>query len=178
MPHKFAAIHSIHNIGVTNMHIWTIPKWQAVLPPYETMRHGLRLRCQPGVDPQVARACKEFAAWLRQEYHFPLRVVVYIKAAKQIKAMDGELVSATILLPYDRQLEPFARVSTGDYPDMAEGRGTDNALAAILRSIAHELTHYFQWINDLPLTDIGMERQAKAYADYIVDEYAQTRAHP
>ena len=160
------------------MHIWTILKWQNKLPPYETMRHGLRLCCEQGLDPEVARACKEFAVWLRGEYHFPVRIVIYIKAAKQIKAWDGELVSATILLPYDYQQEPFAKISTGDFTDMAQRIGKDNALAAILRSIAHELTHYFQWINDLSLTERGEERQALAYADYILDEYAQTRVYP
>lgn len=39
----------------------------------------------------------------------------------------------------------------------------DNTLAAILGSIAHELTHYFQWISDSRLTDIGIERQASHY---------------
>lgn len=160
------------------MHIWSMQKWQKELPPYETMRHGLRLRCQRGTDPEVVRACKEFAAWLRTEYQFPLRIVVYIKAAEQIKARDGEMVSATILLPYDKQLEPFAKVSTGTYIDMVQRRGKDNALAAILRAIAHELTHYFQWINNLQLTEIGTERQATQYADYILDEYAETREHP
>lgn len=39
--------------------------------------------------------------------------------------------------------------------------------------MAHELTHYFQWINALKLTPIGRERQANAYARYITDEYAE-----
>ena len=49
---------------------------------------------------------------------------------------------------------------------------------AILLTIAHELTHYFQWINALKLTPIGQERQATKYARYILDEYAETREHP
>ena len=42
----------------------------------------------------------------------------------------------------------------------------------------HELTHYFQWINALELTPIGMERQATKYARYVLDDYAETREHP
>ncbi|MCE0554415.1 hypothetical protein LQK80_24240 [Bacillus thuringiensis] len=45
-------------------------------------------------------------------------------------------------------------------------------------TIAHELTHYFQWINDIRLTRIGYERQATAYSGYIIDEYKETREHP
>ena len=56
--------------------------------------------------------------------------------------------------------------------------GRDDALALILETIAHELTHYFQWINDIRLTEIGYERQAASYADYILDEYASVVDHP
>ena len=53
-----------------------------------------------------------------------------------------------------------------------------NAIATILQVIAHEITHYYQWINALQLTEIGRERQANQYSRYILDEYAETREHP
>ena len=53
--------------------------------------------------------------------------------------------------------------------------GKENAPASILLSAAHELTHYFQWINGIQLTELGYERQAKRYAELILDEYAETR---
>ena len=56
--------------------------------------------------------------------------------------------------------------------------GKDNALAAILLTISHELTHYFQWINNLSLTSKGRERQATNYSRYIVEEYSEMREHP
>ena len=55
--------------------------------------------------------------------------------------------------------------------DLCHKWGKDSALTAILSTIAHELTHYFQWINALKLTPIGQERQATNYARYILDEY-------
>ena len=72
--------------------------------------------------------------------------------------MDGEMVSATFFGPYDN--------------------GRDNAVFAILYSVAHELTHYFQWVNGLELTAIGEERQAAYYADIIIDEYMDVYDHP
>ena len=161
------------------MHIWTLEKWLKHIdfdnPDHRT---GARLKFDQNVDPEVKRACKDFLKWLRTEYFFPIRVPIYIKAIETITASNGEAVSATILLPYDHNVEPYIRVSAGDYYELKEKRGKDNALAAILQSISHELTHYFQWINDLNLTDRGAERQAKIYAEYIIDEYAQTRKHP
>lgn len=101
-----------------------------------------------------------------------------MKESYQIKAKNGELVSATFFGPFDKMTEPYIRVATGDYEEMLIQKGKDDALAAILGSIAHELTHYFQWINDIQLTEIGEERQAKAYAGFILDEYKETREHP
>ena len=161
------------------MHIWTMEKWTKLYnisdPKHRT---GVRLKFEKKVDPEVRRACKEFLSWLRKEYFFPIRVPIYIKATKKIKAKDGEMVSATCFRPFDIHEEPYIRISVSDYHELESKRGKDNALAAILSSIAHELTHYFQWINGLELTPIGEERQAKAYARYIIYEYAETREHP
>lgn len=41
----------------------------------------------------------------------------------------------------------------------------------IFGNIAHELTHYYQWINGLQYTEVGEERQAKRYATKIVENY-------
>lgn len=86
--------------------------------------------------------------------------------------------SAIFFEPFDKHNEPFIRIATGDFNEMKQKSCQDDALASILGSISHELTHYFQWINDIRLTEIGMERQAKTYADLIIDLYAETRDHP
>ena len=78
----------------------------------------------------------------------------------------------------DYTVEPYIRVAAGDYLDLCEKWGKDSALTAILLTIGHELTHYFQWINALELTLMGMERQATKYARYVLDDYAETREHP
>lgn len=161
------------------MHIWTIEKWVKHLNydsyPY---RKGLRLKFDKYVHPEVKRACKEFCHWLRKVYFSPVRIPIYIKETEQIKALDGDMVSATFFGPYDLKVEPYARVAVGDYYKLLEKRGKDNALAAILGSIAHELTHYFQWINGIELTLIGEDRQATMYAKSILIEYSETREHP
>ena len=72
-------------------------------------------------------------------------------------------------------LEPYIRIATGDYLVLCEKWGEDNARIEILKSIAHELSHYFQWVNQLQLTEIGEERQAKKYDRLIIDQYLETR---
>lgn len=160
------------------MHLWTLTNWKKYYSNSESVRTGLRLRFDTDVNLEVKRACKDFCKWIRRNYYFPIRIPIYIKSTPQIKAMDGEYVSATFFEPLNRYDEPYIRVSTGDYSDRHKRIGKDDALAAILRSIAHELSHYFQWINDVKLTEIGIERQATSYSDFIVDEYSETRDHP
>jgi hypothetical protein len=66
-------------------------------------------------------------------------------------------VSATFFAPFDKCVEPYIRVATGDYLELLEKNGQDNALAAFLGSIAHEMGHYYQWIDDLELDEEGAE---------------------
>ncbi len=160
-------------------HIWTIENWKKI-PELcrDDRRVGLRLRMDKDVDPEVRRACKDFAKWVRQEYYFPVRIPVYVKSAVRIKAKDGDRVCGTFFRPDNYRVEPYARIATGDYPDLCKKWGKDSALTSILFTLAHELTHYFQWINNLPLTSSGEERQATRYSQYILEEYASTRDHP
>jgi hypothetical protein len=138
-------------------------------------RKGLRIRTEAGVHPEVKRACLEFAEWLRTENNFPIRVVVYLKKDYQIKnRYTKELVSATFFAPSNKSVEPYIRVATGDYLEMFDERGQDNALAAILGSVAHELGHYYQWVDDKELDEEG----AEDCSEELLEEYASTREHP
>ena len=159
------------------MNVWTIDKWKKFYSkhPY---RSGLRVRYENKVDSEVKRAIKECIDWLRSEYVFPKRIRLYVKANRRIKAQNGEMVCGTFFRPADRNQEPYIRIATGDYSELLEKRGKDNALAAMLYTLIHELTHYFQWLNDLDLTLIGEERQATNYSRSIMYDYSKTRDHP
>lgn len=138
-------------------------------------RTGLRFRVETGVHPEVRRACLEFGRWLRDEYEFPVRVNVYFKKSAVIKnRYTKELVSATFFAPFDKDVEPHIRISTGDYQELMSELGKDNALASILGSIAHELGHYYQWIDDLELD----EDEAENNREELLYLYSQTRDHP
>lgn len=141
-------------------------------------RKGIRLRFDKAVDKEVRRACKEYVFWLRTQYDFPIRVPVYFKSSRYVLTSTGEKCSALFFGPYDKNLEPYIKISVGDYRELLEEVGKDNALAAILRSITHELSHYYQWIKDYDFESEKIERQAKYYASVVVDDYAETREHP
>ena len=160
------------------MNIWESNNWSIINESSYSHRTGLRLRFENGIDSEIKRSCTEFCKWLRKQYYFPIRVPIYFKKSEFIISKSGEKFSAIFFEPFDRHNESYIRIATGDFNGIKQRTCNDDALAAILCSISHELTHYFQWINDIRLTEIGEERQAKSYAHIIVDEYAKTRAHP
>lgn len=157
--------------------LWSEAFWRDHITEKEH-RCGIRVRFDNGVNNEVRRACKEFICWLRRDYCFPIRVPIYFKSTKTVRTRSGESASAVFFGPFDKEVEPYIRIAVGDYDDMLSKLGKDNALAAILCSIAHELSHYFQWIADCELPDAALERQALYYAHAILDDYALEREHP
>lgn len=160
-----------------DMHVWNMVYWKRFYKQ-EDIRSGLRLHCDKTLDSQVKRACKEFCAWLRANYTFPLRVNIYLKDSDRIRASDGELVYGIWYKPYDKYKEPYIKIAAGDFNKLLKERGRDNALASYLFDIAHELTHYFQWINSLKLKEEAEESQAERYSRMIVYDYAEVKEHP
>lgn len=160
------------------MHIWTLDKWKDNFTNIQFRRKGLRFRFDSTVEPEVKAACLRFGKWLRKNYFFPIRIPVYVKGKKYIKCCDGDFVCGTFFQPDNRDDEPYIQIATGNYLTDLEKFGRDEALALILETISHELTHYFQWINNIKLTEIGYERQASAYSGYILDEYADVVESP
>ena len=157
---------------------WTMNRWESQIPKdAPEFRSGLRLRFDRDVSPEVRRGCLAFAKWLREYYAFPVRVPVYGKAAERVRAMDAEMVYGTCFCPERLDVEPYIKVATGTYAELCRSDGKDDALAAILYTLAHELTHYFQWLNQLELTPAGAERQANRCAGEIVGMYMEWKEH-
>lgn len=161
------------------MHIWTIEKWQKRIPAslIQPQSH-IRIRTDKGVDDDLKIACRDFVRWVKREYFFPIPIYIYLKNQNMLKTMDGDTAVGTFFEPSAYSANPYIRIAAGDYAELVASLGRDNAIATILTVIAHEMTHYFQWINGIVLTEIGFERQANRYAQYILNEYAETRDHP
>jgi hypothetical protein len=72
---------------------------------------------------------------------------VYLLRREHVLTFDGRRVSASFFAPYNRNVEPFIRIATGDYDSLlVELGGRDNALAAYIVSLSHEVVHYIQWV--------------------------------
>lgn len=136
-------------------------------------RIGLRI-CGSRGHREVTAALLRFAKWMRLNYAFPIRVPVYLSPRERIITCDGKFVAASFFAPWDRNVEPYIRIATVDYPSLKSERGRDNALAAILISFAHEVVHYRQWVETGEVWERGVARKASA----MVRRYAMTVDHP
>lgn len=159
------------------MDLWQSQKWRAFYQNY-THRSGIRIRFEKNVNANVKRSIVDLIRWVRGKYAFPMKVTIYVKEAVRVKTKDGLDACGTFFRPADRKREPYIRISTGDFLELEKKWGADDALASILWAVLHELTHYFQWLNDIELTFVGEERQATNYANRLLSEYAETREHP
>lgn len=139
--------------------------------PYRT--GGLRIRGHDAPQ-EVRNAIVRFARWLRESYDFPVRCSVYLSRHSELVTMHGNVVSASFFAPWQPNVEPYVRIATGDYTDIRTSRSRDDALAAYFHSLAHELVHYFQWIETGEITERGVVVRARN----IVDRYALTTDHP
>ena len=90
--------------------------------------------------------------------------------------LTDEQVSASIFIPDNERFNVLIRVSTGDYLSTVQNDGYRVAVCSILESIAHELTHYYQWVKDHDCR--FNEAQARAKAVRIVSKYWDMRQTP
>lgn len=124
-------------------------------------RTGLRMRGQRG-HPEVRRALNRYAQWLRRSYAFPIRVPVYLFPSSTIITQDGARVTASFFAPFKKDVEPFIRIATGDYPEQKRLRGRDGALAAYILSLSHEIVHYYQWLESGNVSEAGVIAKARS----------------
>ena len=71
------------------MVLWDL-KEQENLQDAAPRKRGLSIRVEKNVNKEVRCAILKFARWLRKEYSFPYRVIVYVKASERVRAMNGE----------------------------------------------------------------------------------------
>lgn len=164
------------------MNPWKNKQWHKFYDNCQAAQTGLRLHFQQGIDSVLRSVFLDFARWLRINYPFPVRINVYIKNSNSIKAMDGELVSATFFGPDHLLKYPYVKIAAGDHGSISESSGEFgefNAICDRISSLAHELTHYFKWINDMDeyMSDRQCERQARYYQKTIVYDYLDEQGY-
>jgi hypothetical protein len=131
---------------------------------------GLRIDIHPHVHPFICRELRIFCRWLRASYDFPVRVHIYVPNAKKILARDRILCYGTCFVPDDPNDHVSIHIA-GGYKDAGTFQDLQNYTWTTLTTLAHELGHYYQYVNQVELTKRGTEWQATYYANQIMNEY-------
>ncbi len=155
------------DVGYFPRRLWLCADWSEYVDT--NRKSGLYLHFEKGVHSSFRKCMIDFAKWLRHFFEFPVAVNVYIKTAEFIYTQEGEPCSALIRQPYDKARNPYIKIATGDIVHLLGTMQEDDAFHFLRISLAHELSHYFQWIKNIENVDI--ERQAKYYGEVIDADY-------
>ena len=74
---------------------------------------------------------------------------------------------------YFENRAPYIRIPARLEPDVQNAYENIDIYYAILSSLVHELTHYFQWAAGLKQTDAVSERQANYYRYRIIAQFCK-----
>jgi hypothetical protein len=143
--------------------MWAVPRG----------RSGIRLRGERG-HPVVRKCLIRYAAWLRANYEFPIRLPVYLLPGKDYLTVEGQVSEVSFFAPINRRHEPYIRIATGAYPMEAREIGRDNALAAYICAVSRQIVHYQQWISTGRVHNRGVDRQAAQ----MLRRYRGVTQHP
>jgi hypothetical protein len=122
----------------------------------------------------VRGALIRYAAWLRRHYRFPVRVPVYLLPGEQFVTSEGNVAEMSFFAPTNRSQEPYIRIATGDFQSLKRQKGRDNALAAFIAWLNHQIVHYWQWIETGSTSERGVESRAMG----MLHEYEKAVGRP
>ena len=134
-------------------------------------KKGVYVKIDKNVPNTVRTLYLSFIRWIRKNFEFPIKVTIYIKKDYRVKAKDGEMVVGTFGRPYTYGTTTYIRIATGDYYELLKQNNEEQVMWLMLLTLTHELSHYFQYINKLTLTEIEEEKQAEKHSNYILQQY-------
>lgn len=134
--------------------------------------YGIYLHFDLEVDRDLKNEISAFLRWIRKNYKFPVKLNIRISSEYRVKTYaTNEEVCGTVFFPDSKKYNPIIRIATGDYDFLIAKQDKFSAGCIILSTIAHEITHYFQWLKDMSDNNKFSERQATYKSRQIVNKY-------
>lgn len=118
----------------------------------DSIKKGLRVVFRSNTDNSLRFEVLSFAKWLRKRYWFPIRVEVRFLNCDKIYLNENKSVVA--LFNYQTNWDcvetaekacPLIYIAAGNYVKQLKKHGRKETLYNYIFSMAHELTHYYQW---------------------------------
>lgn len=120
-------------------------------------------------DKNTTQSIKEFISFLRKNYYFPIRLnVLFCNTSYFNHYIDNHIYYGAFYDMEDEKKKVYPRISIAAKVDK------HNNLKDILYTLAHEITHYYQWyfLEEDKRTSRSLEIEANKWAKYILNFYS------
>lgn len=129
----------------------------------------IKIVIKPTVNKFVSNEINKFGNWLIKNYDFPKQVMVDVTGAEFVyNSITMEKAVGTFFGPFENsELFPYIRLATGDFFQLVAETSKEIAIKKVLNTFAHEIQHYYQWLDEVPYD----EDDAEYGAEELVEEY-------
>jgi hypothetical protein len=133
------------------------------------IRNGLRIKAHK-VDKEIGQQFKLFAAWLRKKNEFPIRLPVYLSEKEYVVDEAGEDCVSIFFAPYDKNVEPYIRIATGDFYELVQDEGKEHAVFNSLFSLALAIIKYGNWLDNIKVDIDVIDAKATALLQSYIED--------
>lgn len=127
--------------------------------------NGVLFHYEKSLDGEIKELFLSFSKWLRKNYVFPIHLNIYIVDKEKVKLKNNQLVYGRFR--YYENRTPVIHIPAKIEEYVKDSYAINEIFDGVLSSLVHELTHYYQFVLDLELS----ERQANYYRFRIVDKF-------
>ena len=124
-------------------------------------------------DTEIEKEFKHFAIafckWLRQNYEFPVVLNIYFVNTYKIRLLNGLMAYGSFRWYPKRS--PRICIPAKIEPELLSELSKEDIYEMILSSMVHEITHYYQWTDNLKQNNAVSEKQANYYRYRIIDNF-------
>lgn len=133
------------------------------------MKKPIRIRIEKGVSKKIRKEYLSLIKYLRNKYVFLYKLNIYVINKCQVKLMDGRMAWGKF--HWYKSKDSYIVIPSKVEKNKLNGYTLEEEYTAILGSLIHELTHYFQMCLDLKQSDNASEKQAYYYRFKILNEW-------
>ena len=122
-------------------------------------------------DATAMEDIKKFIVFLRKNYYFPIRLnILFCNTTAFKHHIDKHKYYGAFYSMDDEKRKVYPRIS------IAANVSGSNCLQDVLFSLAHEITHYYQWylLEEDQRSDRSLEIEANKWAKYILNLYLES----
>ena len=143
------------------MNPWKCKKWKKT-HSRKKLKYGIAIFSEDSVPQYIRNEFSQFNNWLINQFDFPTQIRLMLINTEKVQMKNGNWTYG--IFKYSSSRYPIIKM-----PVASGERVWD--IEDILGSYVHELTHYFQWLNQYEQTDEESERQANYHRYRIIRNY-------